>query len=117
MQNSFWLKAVSAASLLLLCSSGWVGAEEPAGAISEARLVAQYNYSIHILAMLVVGFGFLMVFVRRYGFGATTGTYLVVATGLPLYMLLRANGVVGHSIQAHSVETLMLAEFSVATAL
>ncbi len=117
MQNSFWLKMLSAASLFLLCVTSWVGAEEPTSAVNEARLVAQYNYSIHILAMLVVGFGFLMVFVRRYGFGATTGTYLVVATGIPLYMLLRANGVVGHTIQAHSVETLMLAEFSVATAL
>ena len=117
MQNGFWLKMLSAASLFLLCITSWVGAEEPAGAVNEARLVAQYNYSIHILAMLVVGFGFLMVFVRRYGFGATTGTYLVVATGIPLYMLLRANGIVGHSIQAHSVETLMLAEFSVAAAL
>lgn len=117
MRNSFWLKVLSAASLCLLCVTSWAGAEEPAGAVNEARLVAQYNYSIHILAMLVVGFGFLMVFVRRYGFGATTGTYLVVATGLPLYMLLRANGVVGHEIKAHSVETLMLAEFSVATAL
>jgi ammonium transporter Rh len=117
MKNGFWLKMLSAASLFLLCVTSWVGAEEPAGAVSEARLVAQYNYSIHILAMLVVGFGFLMVFVRRYGFGATTGTYLVVATGLPLYMFLRSNGMVGHTIQAHSVETLMLAEFSVATAL
>lgn len=117
MQNSFWVKMLSAASLFLLCVTSWVGAEEPAGAVSEARLVAQYNYSIHILAMLVVGFGFLMVFVRRYGFGATTGTYLVVATGLPLYILLRANGMVGHELKAHSVETLMLAEFSVATAL
>jgi ammonium transporter Rh len=108
---------LSAASLFLLCIANWAAAEVPSGVVNEARLVAQYNYSIHILAMLVVGFGFLMVFVRRYGFGATTGTYLVVATGLPLYMLLRANGVVGHAIQAHSVETLMLAEFSVATAL
>ncbi|MDF0673426.1 MAG: hypothetical protein P0120_03640 [Nitrospira sp.] len=117
MQNSFWVKMLSAASLFLLCVTSWVGAEEPAGAVNEARLVAQYNYSIHILAMLLVGFGFLMVFVRRYGFGATTGTYLLVATGLPLYIFLRANGMVGHAIQAHSVETLMLAEFSVATAL
>jgi ammonium transporter Rh len=117
MRNSFWLKVLSVASLCLLCVTSWVGAEESAGAVNEARLVAQYNYSIHILAMLVVGFGFLMVFVRRYGFGATTGTYLVVATGLPLYMLLRANGVVGHEIKAHSVETLLLAEFSVATGL
>ncbi|MBX3304108.1 MAG: hypothetical protein KF693_17990 [Nitrospira sp.] len=117
MRNSFWLKVLSAASLCLLCVTSWVGAEEPAGDINEARLVAQYNYSIHILAMLVVGFGFLMVFVRRYGFGATTGTYLVVAAGLPVYMLLRANGLVGHELNTHSVETLILAEFSVATTL
>ncbi|MBX3324823.1 MAG: hypothetical protein KF682_02890 [Nitrospira sp.] len=117
MRNSFWLKVLSAASLCLLCVASWVGAEEAAGDINEARLVAQYNYSIHILAMLVVGFGFLMVFVRRYGFGATTGTYLVVATGLPVYMLLRANGLVGHELNTHSVETLILAEFSVATTL
>ena len=32
--------------------------------------------------MLLVGFGFLMVFVRNYGYSATTGTYLVVAAGL-----------------------------------
>ena len=117
MRNSVWLKAVSAAGLFLLCLTNWAGAEEPTGALNEARLVAQYNYSIHILAMLVVGFGFLMVFVRRYGFGATTGTYLVVATGLPLYMLLRANGVVGHELKAHTVDALLYAEFSVATAL
>ncbi|NGZ11907.1 MAG: ammonium transporter [Nitrospira sp. LK70] len=108
---------LSATSLFLLCVTSWAGAEEPAGAVNEARVVAQYLYSIHILAMLLVGFGFLMVFVRRYGFGATTGTYLLVATGLPLYIFLRANGMVGHTIQAHSIETMILAEFSVATAL
>src|SRR6185312_9161481 len=117
MQNSFWLKMLSAASLFLLCVTSWVGAEESAGAVNEARLVAQYNYSIHILAMLVVGFGFLMVFVRRYGFGATTGTYLVVATGLPLYMLLRANGVFAHEIAPNTVKALLFAEFAVAAAL
>jgi len=47
--------------------------------------VEQYNFSIHILAMLLVGFGFLMVFVKKHGYSATTGTYLVVATGIPLY--------------------------------
>ena len=67
--------------------------------------------------MLLVGFGFLMVFVRRYGFGAVTGTYLVVATGLPLYILLRANGISGHQLQPHTLDALLFAELSVATAL
>ena len=117
MKATAWFRLFITVVLLLLCVSSGVSASESSGEVNEARLVAQYNYSIHILAMLVVGFGFLMVFVKRYGFGATTGTYLVVATGLPLYMFLRANGMIGHALTAHSVETLMLAEFSVATTL
>jgi len=117
MKTTAWIRLFITVVLLLLCVGNTVSASEPPSDINEARLVAQYNYSIHILAMLVVGFGFLMVFVKRYGFGATTGTYLVVATGLPLYMFLRANGMIGHALTAHSVETLMLAEFAVATTL
>ncbi|MCB1948424.1 ammonium transporter [Nitrosomonas sp.] len=102
--------------LLLLGSGGWVCAGN--GTIgNEARTVAQYNYIIHILAMLLIGFGFLMVFVRRYGFGAVTGTYLVVAVGLPLYILLRANGVFGHSLNPHTLDAILFAELAVATAL
>lgn len=102
-------------NLFLLCFGAW--ASEGGAELNEARQVAQYNYVIHILAMLLVGFGFLMVFVRRYGFGATTGTYLVVAVGLPLYMLMRANGIFAHEIAPNTVKALMYAEFAVASAL
>ncbi|MBA4142490.1 MAG: ammonium transporter [Nitrosospira sp.] len=117
MKKSLCSTLFGVANLFLLCFSAWASENGAAPQLSEARQVAQYNYVIHILAMLLVGFGFLMVFVRRYGFGATTGTYLVVAVGLPLYMLLRANGIFGHEIAPHSVEALMFAEFSVAAAL
>jgi hypothetical protein len=40
-------------------------AEGTAHAEASLRQVEQYNYSIHILAMLLVGFGFLMVFVKK----------------------------------------------------
>jgi len=66
-----WLALVSVV-LFPVCS--WAG--EAAGAL---RNVEQYNFSIHIMAMLLVGFGFLMVFVKKYGYSATNGTYLVVA--------------------------------------
>ena len=116
MKKNLCLTLFAIANLFLsfgaLASEGGVTAE-----LNEARQVAQYNYVIHILAMLLVGFGFLMVFVRRYGFGATTGTYLVVAVGLPLYMLLRANGVFAHEIAPNTVKALLFAEFAVATAL
>lgn len=82
------------------------------------RAVEQYNFSIHILAMLLMGFGFLMVFVRNYGYSALTGTYLVVGVGLPLYLLLRSKGVIsGEAIAADSIKSVLLAEFACAAAL
>jgi ammonium transporter Rh len=68
--------------------------------------------------MLLVGFGFLMVFVRKYGYSATTGTYLVVAVGIPLYVFLRASGILcGEPIAPSTIKALLYAEFAVASAL
>jgi ammonium transporter Rh len=88
--------------------------------IGEAglRQAEQYNFSIHILAMLLVGFGFLMVFVRKYGYGATTGTYLVVGSAIPLYLLLRSWGVLSlEPVSPVNMKALLLAEFACASAL
>jgi ammonium transporter Rh len=85
---------------------------------NTVREVQQYNFAIHILAMLLVGFGFLMVFVKRYGYGATTGTYLVVAVGIPLYLGLRVTGILSaEPVGVHTIKGLLLAEFAVASAL
>lgn len=116
MKKGLSLILSGAVSLFLLSFSSWVSAEA-IQIMSEARTVAQYNYIIHILAMLLVGFGFLMVFVRRYGFGAVTGTYLVVAVGLPLYIFLRANGIFGHELSPHTLDAILFAELAVATGL
>src|SRR4030066_2136033 len=59
------------------------------GGITVAENEFMYEKSIHILVMLMVGFGFLMVFVRKYGYTSVTATYLAVALSLPLYMLVR----------------------------
>ena len=58
-----------------------------AGRMAAGFTLMELLLAVSILAMLLVGFGFLMVFVRKYGYGATTGTYLVVAVGIPLYVL------------------------------
>ena len=60
-----------------------------AGAIAAAENEFMYEKAIHILVMLLIGFGFLMVFVRKYGYTSITATYLIVALSLPLYMLIR----------------------------
>ena len=54
--------------------------------------ILKYGRSIHILAMLLIGFGFLMVFVRKHGFSSMTATYLVVSLSIPLYMLIKSFG-------------------------
>ena len=79
--------------------------------ISDQR----YNRAIHIMAMLLVGFGFLMVFVRKYGRSALTATFLLVSTSLPLYLLVKSSGITG-SI-SDEVEKLILAEFGAASLL
>ncbi|MDP4132741.1 MAG: ammonium transporter [Bacillota bacterium] len=87
-------------------------------AAGDVRQVQQYNFSIGILAMLLVGFGFLMVFIKNYGFSALTGTYLIVATALPLYIFIRSTGVLScEAIPADCIESILYAEFAAAAAL
>ena len=114
------IKPTLTVAILLFFTSIPAFAGEAAGQLSESglRQVEQYNFSIHILAMLLVGFGFLMVFVRNYGYSATTGTYLVVAAGLPLYLLLRSTGVISaEAVSPDCIKALLLAEFACAAAL
>jgi ammonium transporter Rh len=57
--------------------------------LSVAENQFMYEKSIDVLVMLLIGFGFLMVFVKKYGYTSITSTYLLIALSLPLYMLLR----------------------------
>jgi ammonium transporter Rh len=75
----------------------------------------KYMRAIHIMAMLLVGFGFLMVFVRQYGRSALTATYLLVAISIPLYMMKSSLGIMGES--PSMIEQLILAEFAGASLL
>ncbi len=84
--------------------------------LSSLRDVQIYNRSIHIMAMLLVGFGFLMVFVKKYGRSAVTATYLLVSTAIPLYFLLSSRGLFGPS-KSVDIEKLILAEFAAASLL
>jgi ammonium transporter Rh len=96
----------------------FAGNEPAETGLASIRLVQQYNFSIHILVMLLAGFGFIYVFMRNYGYGATTATYIVTAIGIPLYMLLRATGKISSEpIEVYSMKSLLLAEFAVASGL
>ena len=87
--------------------------QEAAMTIAENEFM--YEKSIHILVMLLMGFGFLMVFVRKYGYTSITATYLAVALSLPLYMLIRPylwGSVADLSIA--NISMLLFAEFAAA---
>lgn len=118
MKKILSLTFCGAALLFLSSPAVWAAEAGLAPVINDLQQVTQYNFAIHVLAMLLVGFGFLMVFVRRYGYGATTGTYLVVAVGLPLYIMLRSAGVLcGEPIAPDTMKAFLFSEFAVASAL
>ncbi len=75
----------------------------------------KYNRSIHILAMLLAGFGFLMVTVRKHGFTSVTATFLMVSLAIPLYMLIKT--FIGEEFNILSVDALLFAEFAAASLL
>ena len=52
---------------IILFSSIGAFAKEPTENVFAVLEVQQYNRAIHIMAMLLLGFGFLMVFVKKYG--------------------------------------------------
>ncbi len=75
----------------------------------------KYEKSIHVLAMLLIGFGFLMVFLRKHGYSSVTATYLAVSLAIPLYMLIKTS--TSPHFSATSIDSFILAEFAAASLL
>ncbi|HEY3308437.1 MAG TPA: hypothetical protein VGJ93_08275 [Desulfuromonadaceae bacterium] len=101
--------------LLLTVSVAAYAAEIPGNSLSALTDVQKYNRAIHIMAMLLVGFGFLMVFVKKYGRSALTATYLLVSVSIPLYFLKESFHGMGSS--GGVINKLILAEFAAASLL
>jgi ammonium transporter Rh len=88
------------------------------GVVDPTENLYMYEKSIDVLLMLLIGFGFLMVFVRKYGYTSITTTFLMVAISLPLYMLVRPYlwGSVS-TLTATNISMLIFAEFAAASLL
>ncbi len=82
--------------------------------VSSILEVQQYNRAIHIMAMLLIGFGFLMVFVKKYGRSAITATFLLVSVSLPLYLSIKGMAIFE---ERGEIEQFILAEFGAASLL
>jgi ammonium transporter Rh len=104
--------------LMMLLGSAAPASAQTASAPTTAALeqVQRYERAIHVMAMLLVGFGFLMVFVKRYGRSALTATYLLTAAGLPLYFLFDSVGLFGETPRPIA-DRLLCAEFAAASLL
>jgi len=101
--------------LLLFISAGCFAQESGIAGISSILEVQQYERAIHIMAMLLLGFGFLMVFVRKYGRSTLTATFLLVSTALPLYFIMSDSSIFGGA--NGEIQKLILAEFGAASLL
>ena len=77
----------------------------------------KYERSIQILAMLLVGFGFLMVFVRNHGYTSITATFLAVSIAIPMYIIIKSFGGESFTMSTISIDTLIFAEFAAASLL
>ena len=85
---------------------------------SSSENAFMYEKSMDILVMLLIGFGFLMVFVKKYGFSSLTATFLLVALSLPLYMLVRPYlWGISTDLSVTSISMLLFAEFAAASLL
>lgn len=103
------------AILVLIACGGAFAADTPGTTLATLSDVQKYERAIHIMAMLLVGFGFLMVFVKKYGRSAITATYLLVSVALPLYFLKESYH--GAESSAGVIDKLILAEFAAASLL
>ena len=103
------------AMLILLLTSGVLWCAESNNMLDAITNVQKYNRSIHIMAMLIAGFGFLMVFVKKYGRSALTATYLLVSIAIPFYILKDSLGIIGGPNP--EIDRLILAEFAAASLL
>jgi ammonium transporter Rh len=110
------IKIVLLFTVLILAVCGTVSAaENPGTTLASLSDVQKYERAIHIMAMLLVGFGFLMVFVKKYGRSALTATYLLVSVSIPLYFLKENFHGIGSS--EGLIDKLILAEFAAASLL
>lgn len=110
-----WINCLLVVVLLFAFSAPSHATEGLGAGLAELTDVQKYNRAIHIMIMLLVGFGFLMVFVKKYGKSAITATYLLVSISIPLYFF--KDSLLGHGGSKSLIDQLILAEFAAASLL
>ena len=112
MKKTYLVIALAVALAVLIAAPGICMAQ----VAEEVENVQKYGRALDVMGMLLIGFGFLMVFVRKYGRSALTATFLVVSVAIPLYLAIDAGGILGGKVSVE-VDRLILAEFAAASLL
>ncbi len=112
--KSVRLRRLLALLLVLMTPFSLAAQTNLSEAVNQMMQIQQYERAIHIMAMLLIGFGFLMVFVRKYGRSALTATFLLVSTALPVYFALKGTRIFE---ERSEIVLLILAEFAAASLL
>ncbi len=115
MKTSSFFGRRTALLITLLAAGSCSFAQSPEHSIASLLEVQQYDRAIHIMAMLLLGFGFLMVFVRKYGRSTLTATFMLVSTAIPFYFVMSDSGFMGGA--DGEIKKLILAEFAAASLL
>lgn len=113
MKKAKWLCLLPLLAVVAIPTAGMCAGED---VMSSILNVQKYDRAIHIMAMLLVGFGFLMVFVKKYGRSALTATFLLVSTAIPIYICINSFGLLGKA-PGLIIDELIMAEFAAASLL
>jgi len=114
MSKNYMYKLMAVATLILGTAVQSFAQDADLSQISSILEVQQYNRAIHIMAMLLIGFGFLMVFVKNYGRSAVTATFLLVSVSIPMYLAITSMGLFEEKSE---ITHFVLAEFGAASLL
>ena len=95
--NSMFTWLVGMLQVLILIGFALMGvsSESKPSAANPLEQVQLYNYYVGVALMMLVGFGYLMTFLRWYGLGAVGLTLIITALGVELAVLIEpifANG-------------------------
>ena len=74
-----------------------------------------YARSFHLLALLLVGFGVLLVFLRGHEFTSLTATFLAVSIAVPVYLLVKS--FLPGEFEVMNISGFLFAEFAAASLL
>ncbi len=110
MKRWFFVMVITVIGVFVILKTGFAVDD-----LSSIVDVQKYNRAIHIMAMLIVGFGFLMAFMRKYGRSALTATFLLVSVAIPLYMFISCMPVLGET--SSQIDRFILSEFAAASLL